>query len=66
VFFGYWGIMTLYIQKSTALHFTSNDKAAGIDNIPPRIITGFLRANKENVGLYKESFDAWDKPRKWQ
>ena len=66
VFFGYYGILMLYLHNTTSLSFTSDDEAAGITNIPPRIITGFLRATPENIDLFKESFEKWDKPKKWR
>ena len=58
-FFGYWGVMTLYIHIKSSLTFTEDDEAAGIINLPPRIITGFLRANKDNVDLYWEAFEKY-------
>jgi ABC-type sugar transport system substrate-binding protein len=66
VFFGYWGILMLYLHNVTSLSFTSNDEAAGISNIPPRVITGFLRATPDNIDLFKEAFEEWDKPKKWR
>lgn len=64
VFFGYWGIWTLYIHNKTKLKFTENDKQIGVDNIPPRIVTGFLKANTQNLQYYKAAFDKWSQPRR--
>jgi ribose transport system substrate-binding protein len=60
-FFGYWGVMMLYIHIKSNLAFTADDKEAGITNIPPRIVTGFLRANKNNVDLYWNAFEKYSK-----
>jgi ribose transport system substrate-binding protein len=64
VFFGYWGVMTLYLHLKSGLKFTDADAAIGVDNIPPRIVTGFLRADKNGVDAYKAAFDKWAKPRR--
>ncbi len=64
VFFGYWGVMTLWLHLKSSLKFTDNDKTIGVENIPPRIVTGFLRATKESVDSYKAAFDKWAKPRR--
>lgn len=58
-FFGYWGVMLMYIHNRTGLTFTSDDAAAGIHNIPPRLITGFLRATPQNVDLYWDLFERY-------
>lgn len=58
-FFGYWGVMLMYIHNRTGLTFTEDDAAAGIINVPPRIITGFLRANPENLDLYWDLFGGY-------
>ncbi len=63
--YGYYGLMTLWLHLTTSMHYTDNDKVAGALNIPPLMMLGFLRITKENVDLYKKSFDSWDKPRKW-
>ncbi len=60
-FFGYWGVMTLYIHIKSSLAFTEDDKDAGIINLPPRIVTGFLRATKDNVDLYWNAYDKYSK-----
>lgn len=64
VFFGYWGVMTLYLHLKSNLKFTDADAAIGVENIPPRIVTGFLRADKNGVDAYKAAFDKWAKPRR--
>lgn len=64
IFFGYWGVMMLYLHLKTNLQFTEADKAIGVINIPPRIVTGFLRASKEGVDAYKKAFDKWSQPRR--
>jgi ABC-type sugar transport system substrate-binding protein len=64
VFFGYWGVMTLWLHLKSSLKFTDNDSAIGVENIPPRIVTGFLKATKESVDSYKAAFDKWAKPRR--
>lgn len=64
VFFGYWGVMTLWLHLKSSLKFTDNDDAIGVENIPPRIVTGFLRATKGSVDSYKAAFDKWAKPRR--
>jgi len=64
IFFGYWGVWTLYLHLKSTLHFTDKDKQIGVDNIPPRIVTGFLRATKEGVDAYKAAFDKWSQPRR--
>jgi len=64
VFFGYWGVMTLWLHLKTSLKFTDSDAAIGVENIPPRIVTGFLRADKSGVEAYKAAFDKWAKPRR--
>lgn len=66
VFFGYWGVMSLWLHHVTSVEFTENDEAAGIVNIPPRIVTGFLRANPENLELYRSAYEEWDKPKNWR
>jgi ABC-type sugar transport system substrate-binding protein len=60
-FFGYWGVLTLYVHLKTGLTFTSDDKKAGITNIPPRIVTGFLYAKPEFSDLYMAEFDKYTK-----
>lgn len=64
VFFGYWGVMTLYLHLKSNLKFTDSDAAIGVENIPPRVVTGFLRATKDGVDAYKAAFDKWAKPRR--
>jgi ribose transport system substrate-binding protein len=64
VFFGYWGVMTLYLHLKSSLKFTDSDAAIGVENIPPRVVTGFLRATKDGVDAYKAAFDKWAKPRR--
>ncbi len=64
VFFGYWGVMTLYLHLKSSLKFTDADASIGVENIPPRIVTGFLRADKNGVDAYKAAFDKWAKPRR--
>ena len=64
IFFGYWGVWTLFLHLQSTLHFTDKDAAIGVDNIPPRIVTGFLRATKEGVDAYKAAFDKWSQPRR--
>lgn len=58
-FFGYWGVMSLYIHLKTELAFTSDDERAGILNIPPRIVTGFLYATPDVTDLYYEEFEKY-------
>ncbi|HJX41698.1 MAG TPA: substrate-binding domain-containing protein [Anaerolineales bacterium] len=64
IFFGYWGVMMLYLHVKSNLAFTEADKAIGVTNIPPRVVTGFLRASKEGVDAYKKAFDKWSQPRR--
>ncbi len=58
-FFGYWGVMSLYMHLSSGLQFTSNDKVAGAINIPPRIIIGFLNVNSKNADIYAQEFQKY-------
>jgi ribose transport system substrate-binding protein len=58
-FFGYWGVLSLYVHLKTDLAFTSDDERAGIANIPPRIVTGFLNATPEITDLYYEEFEKY-------
>lgn len=55
-FFGYWGVMTLFIHLKTSVKFTSDDAKIGAVNIPPRIVTGFHYATPDNVALFMEAF----------
>lgn len=55
-FFGYWGVMTLFMHLNTSIKFTSDDAKIGAVNIPPRIITGFHYATPDNVDLFMEAF----------
>jgi ABC-type sugar transport system substrate-binding protein len=64
VFFGYWGVMSLYIHLKTKLKFTESDAQIGVNNIPPRIVTGFLRANTDNLQYYQAAYDKWAQPRR--
>jgi len=50
-FFTYYGVKMLYDYNHSKLKFTSDDKKAGITNIPTSISTGFIVANKGNVDL---------------
>lgn len=58
-FFGYWGVIMMYIHNMTGLTFTSDDERAGVENIPPRLVTGFLRATPDNVDLYWDLFERY-------
>ena len=53
-FFGYWGVMSLYMSIKSGLEFTADDEKAGIANFPPRIITGFIYVTEDNADLIME------------
>ena len=55
-FFGYWGVMTLFMYLNTSIKFTSDDAKIGAVNIPPRIVTGFHYATPDSVDLFMEAF----------
>ena len=55
-FFGYWGVMTLFMHLKTSIKFTSDDAKIGAVNIPPRIVTGFHYATPDSVDLFMEAF----------
>lgn len=50
-FFTYYGVKMLYDYNHSKIKFTSDDKKAGITNIPTTITTGFIIATKDNVDL---------------
>jgi ABC-type sugar transport system substrate-binding protein len=58
-FFGYWGVMTLYMHLKSSLQFTADDEQAEIVNIPPRIITGFIHVNERNADLILQEFQKY-------
>ena len=58
-FFGYWGVMTLYLHARSGLSFTSDDEKAGIASIPPRIVTGFIGVTPQNADLVMEEFQKY-------
>lgn len=50
--FTYYGVKVLFEINHTPLHFTSDDKAAGILPIPEVFYTGTYTVTKENVDLF--------------
>ncbi len=58
---GYWGVLSMYVDLKSDFQFTSDDAAAGLKKIPPRIITGFLSADASNADLFMEAFDKYTK-----
>jgi len=58
-FFGYWGVMTLFMHLKTSIKFTSDDAKIGAVNIPPRIVTGFHYATPDSVDLFMEAFEKY-------
>jgi ribose transport system substrate-binding protein len=58
---GYWGVLSMYVQLKSDFQFTSDDAAAGLQKIPPRIVTGFLSADSSNTDLYIEAFEKYTK-----
>ena len=60
-FFGYWGVMMLYNSLKTNLNFSSDDMAAGVTNVPPFVITGFIYVTKENAEYFWDEFEKYSK-----
>jgi len=58
-FFGYWGVMMLFMHLNTSIKFTSDDAKIGAVNIPPRVVTGFHYATPDSVDLFMEAFESY-------
>jgi len=57
-FFTYYGIKLLYDYNHPKIHFTDDDRALGISDIPSRISTGFIVATKKNVDALMKAAEA--------
>jgi ribose transport system substrate-binding protein len=60
-FFGYYGVLFLYLHLKSNFKVTDIDEKMGIAKLPPRVITGVIFVNKESVDAFWEVYEGYQK-----
>ncbi|UCB46838.1 MAG: substrate-binding domain-containing protein [Spirochaetota bacterium] len=60
-FFGYYGVLWLYLHLKSNFKVTDIDEKMGIAKLPPRVITGVIFVNKESVDAFWDVYEGYQK-----